>query len=169
MNKGENEQGKNEREEKAEKSRVTRRDFISAAGAGLCAGGIGLALLGTLRAGIPSVLPDPSEQFKIGNPGDFAAGTVKSFDEEKAYVFRDSEGLYAISSICTHLGCVVTTSGDGFQCPCHGSRFSAEGKVIQGPAPQALPWYEVVMLPDGQLVVDRGKPVKTGTKFKFEA
>ena len=45
-----------------------------------------------------------------------------------------------ISSVCTHLGCVVAhNEGEGFACPCHGSRFSTDGSVVGGPAPAALP------------------------------
>ena len=58
-------------------------------------------------------------------------------------VFRDAEGVYAISTICTHLGCVVKPTPEGFDCPCHGSRFAADGTVTKGPAPRPLPWLKV--------------------------
>lgn len=42
--------------------------------------------------------------------------------------------------MCTHLGCVVPWVGaeNKFKCPCHGSQYNAEGKVIRGPAPLSL-------------------------------
>jgi cytochrome b6-f complex iron-sulfur subunit len=47
---------------------------------------------------------------------------------------------YGINSICTHLGCVVpwNSSENKFICPCHGSQYNAEGKVVRGPAPLSL-------------------------------
>ncbi|GAB3805551.1 hypothetical protein GCM10028798_27600 [Humibacter antri] len=46
----------------------------------------------------------------------------------------------AFSAICTHMGCVVAPSGKQFDCPCHGSEFSAStGDVIRGPATRPLP------------------------------
>ena len=38
-----------------------------------------------------------------------------------AWLFRDREGVYAISMVCTHLGCIVKPSTAGFDCPCHAS------------------------------------------------
>lgn len=55
-----------------------------------------------------------------------------------------STKVYAVSSICTHQGCQVNTfdpSIAAMQCPCHGSRFSASGGVIRGPAGRALKSY----------------------------
>ncbi|MEL4894112.1 cytochrome b6-f complex iron-sulfur subunit [Crocosphaera sp. Alani8] len=47
---------------------------------------------------------------------------------------------YGINAVCTHLGCVVpwNASEDKFICPCHGSQYNAEGKVVRGPAPLSL-------------------------------
>ncbi len=52
-------------------------------------------------------------------------------------VSRDDDGeLHALSARCTHLGCIVAwnTAERTWDCPCHGSRFDPEGRVIEGPA-----------------------------------
>jgi Rieske Fe-S protein len=52
-------------------------------------------------------------------------------------VHRDADGvLHAVSARCTHLGCIVEWNGAEatWDCPCHGSRFSALGEVLTGPA-----------------------------------
>ncbi|WP_255470749.1 FAD-dependent oxidoreductase [Pseudarthrobacter sp. B4EP4b] len=71
-----------------------------------------------------------------------ADGTViESAGTSTAY-YRDQAGeIHAVSAICTHLGCTVAFNrGERtWDCPCHGSRFDASGKVIQGPATEDLP------------------------------
>jgi cytochrome b6-f complex iron-sulfur subunit len=60
---------------------------------------------------------------------------------------------------------VVQVKEEGFDCPCHGSKYDGEGRVIGGPAPRPLPWYKVSMSIDGNLVVDTATEVTEGTKF----
>jgi glycine/D-amino acid oxidase-like deaminating enzyme/nitrite reductase/ring-hydroxylating ferredoxin subunit len=60
----------------------------------------------------------------------------------KTAVYRDPHGtLHERSAVCPHLGCIVTwnSSEHTWDCPCHGSRFDALGKVINGPANADLP------------------------------
>jgi Rieske Fe-S protein len=71
--------------------------------------------------------------------------------------------VYAVSTICTHLGCVVKPNPDGFECPCHGSRFALDGTVTRGPAPRALAWLKINMS-GGAITVDEGVTVPPGTK-----
>jgi Rieske Fe-S protein len=71
--------------------------------------------------------------------------------------------VYAISTICTHLGCIVKPGPDGFECPCHGSRFGPDGTVVKGPAPTPLPWRKVAQS-GGLCVVDEEATVPAGTK-----
>jgi len=47
---------------------------------------------------------------------------------------------YGLVAVCTHLGCVVpwNKAENKFMCPCHGSQYNNEGKVVRGPAPLSL-------------------------------
>jgi cytochrome b6-f complex iron-sulfur subunit len=154
-------------DKKKPQKNVSRRDFISKASVTAFAGAIGLGAAGLARAVMPAVLPDSSRQFKIGPPQDYPQGTVKNFEDMNVIVFRDDEGMWAISTVCTHLGCIAGYASDKkrFHCPCHGSMFAGDGKVTQGPAPRPLDWLEINVLPSGQLAVDSGKPVPLGTKY----
>ena len=68
-------------------------------------------------------------------------GGIVSLDGETVAAFRDDDGtLHALSPTCTHLGCRVNfnTAERSWDCPCHGSRFDVEGRVLQGPAVKDL-------------------------------
>jgi len=54
---------------------------------------------------------------------------------------------YAIKPVCTHLGCTVQwqTEQNRFVCPCHGSQYDAQGRVLHGPAKRSLPLKTVVV------------------------
>lgn len=58
--------------------------------------------------------------------------------EEVVYVRRNAGGFEAVSAICPHTGCLVKTRNEGFECPCHKSRFDAEGASLEGPSPRPL-------------------------------
>ena len=65
------------------------------------------------------------------------------FQNERLALLRDGSGLYALSLVCTHLGCTVTVSAQELACPCHGSTFDRQGMVLKGPADRALRRYVV--------------------------
>jgi glycine/D-amino acid oxidase-like deaminating enzyme/nitrite reductase/ring-hydroxylating ferredoxin subunit len=68
-------------------------------------------------------------------------GKIVSFDGKKCGAYRDAAGkLFLVSAECTHLKCMVTwnESEKSWDCPCHGSRFTYAGKVINGPANEDL-------------------------------
>ena len=146
--------------------RVSRRSFLSLASLGSFFAALGTAAAGILRLPNPAVLPGPARRFKLGSAEQFAAGSEALFAEENLALFRDEEGFYAISTTCTHLGCAVSRSQEGFACPCHGSRFDSSGKVVGGPAPRALPWLEVSRAADGQLVANADSEVPAGTRYR---
>ncbi len=145
---------------------ISRRDFLGLASLGAVILSSLTALAGILRLTKPNVYYEESKKFKIGRPKNFPMGLVKKLEEKRIYVFSENEGFHAISSICTHLGCIVAITESGFQCPCHGSKYNRDGKVIAGPAPSPLPWLKMSQSVDGNLVVDAAKEVKTGTTFK---
>ncbi|MDH4070566.1 MAG: ubiquinol-cytochrome c reductase iron-sulfur subunit [Ignavibacteria bacterium] len=151
--------------------RPDRRTFLQKLGvAGALAGFSGFTFQ-FFRSLIPNVLYEPSRRFKVGYPDHLAEG-MTFLDEKRLYLFREGKSYYAISGSCTHLGCTVRYSKfqkpierelDGemvqipfeFQCPCHGSRFYADGTNYEGPAPEPLRWYKLELAPDdGQLVVN---------------
>jgi Rieske Fe-S protein len=69
-------------------------------------------------------------------------GCVIDRKGEKVAAFRDRDGAVTLTSaICTHLGCVVAwnPAERTWDCPCHGSRFTPDGRVISGPAESPLP------------------------------
>ena len=65
-----------------------------------------------------------------------SVGEVKDLGE--VFLVRDREGIYAMLAKCTHLGCKPMWNGHIFHCPCHGSEFTEEGDVINGPATKHL-------------------------------
>jgi Rieske Fe-S protein len=82
-------------------------------------------------------------------PGDLAeverlapgSGDVVSVGGRKAAAYRDPDGVvHAVSATCTHLGCQVrfNDAETSWDCPCHGSRYDIEGRVIHGPAVRDL-------------------------------
>jgi cytochrome b6-f complex iron-sulfur subunit len=132
---------------------------VAAAGAGVV----------TLDYMEPKVLFEPPTAFRAGSPLDYPEGTVRFNKEHRAYVIGGAQGIYALSAVCTHLGCITRYVADEniIACPCHGSRFDVEGNVIHGPAPRHLPWLQVRLDgATGQLIVDTSVSVDEGKVVK---
>lgn len=145
---------------------IPRRDFLGLAASWSAAAALFFALLGIARLPKAAVLPSPSKKFRVALPESLPPG-VPFFPPGRAVaVFRDAEGVYAVSTICTHLGCVVKPGPGGFQCPCHGSHFAPDGAVLKGPAPKPLPWLSVSSAGEGSVVIDEGKVVAPGTRVR---
>ncbi len=153
-------------DENQDNAGLSRRSFLGLASLGAVLLSSLTVLAGVLRLTKPNVYYEESKKFKIGKPENFPVGVVKKLEDQRVYIFSENEGLHDISSVCTHLGCIVAITEEGFQCPCHGSKFNLEGKVIAGPAPSNLPWWEISQSLDGTLIVDATKEVKQGTTFK---
>jgi menaquinol-cytochrome c reductase iron-sulfur subunit len=143
-----------------------RRDFLGLAALWSAGVAIATGLFGALRLPVPAVFPESSGRVKLGPRAKFANNAMVAFPEYRLWVFSDDRGLYAISAICTHLGCTVAAQETGgFYCPCHGSRFASSGAVIAGPAPRPLVYLALSVAPDGQIVVDQQQEVTPETRL----
>ncbi|MBI4486263.1 MAG: Rieske 2Fe-2S domain-containing protein [Acidobacteria bacterium] len=146
---------------------VTRRHFLVTTGTSTVVAGVIGFIGATARYLFPNVLYEAPSRFAAGQPGDFPAGEATFLPDRRLFVFNGPEGFYAISAVCTHLGCTVRyAAGDGFTCPCHGSRFDSNGQVVQGPAPRPLAWFALSLSPRGELVVDEQRIVDPEYRFK---
>jgi cytochrome b6-f complex iron-sulfur subunit len=103
------------------------------------------------------------QRFSIGKPDEYPAGTRIALEPRRICIVREGSKVAAISTTCTHLGCIVGIADTGFNCPCHGSRYDQDGNVSSGPAPKALPWYKVSLSPSGELEVDKDTEVPPGS------
>jgi len=151
-----------------EQGEPTRRDVLTRIGVGACAVAAAGSAAVTLDFLKPKVLFEPATTFHAGSPLDYTDGTVRFDRERKAYVVGGAVGIYAMSAVCTHLGCITryVTDEGSIACPCHGSRFDLEGNVTHGPAPRPLPWLEVKLDEAGNLVVDTSVVIPRGKVLK---
>ncbi|MCA0971149.1 FAD-dependent oxidoreductase [Halobacillus litoralis] len=80
-------------------------------------------------------------------------GKIIQWKGERAGAFKDEEGqVYMVDTTCTHMGCEVEWNGaeHSWDCPCHGSRFSYDGSVMEGPADQPLKDLSHELMPLGE-------------------
>ncbi|XP_074380735.1 cytochrome b6-f complex iron-sulfur subunit 2, chloroplastic isoform X2 [Apium graveolens] len=81
------------------------------------------------------------EWLKTHGPGDRTLTQGLKGDPTSLVVENDKTlATYGINAVCTHLGCVVpwNKAENKFTCPCHGSQYNNQGKVVRGPAPLSL-------------------------------
>jgi cytochrome b6-f complex iron-sulfur subunit len=131
---------------------------------------LGLVSLGVAGAGAavfgyeflaPNVLYEPSPVTSLGKPDRYPQGSVTADPKAGIYIVHGPEGFYALSAVCTHLGCLTSWAAGQNQiaCPCHGSKFNVEGVRVAGPAPKPLAWLRMWINDEGELMVDRSSIV----------
>jgi cytochrome b6-f complex iron-sulfur subunit len=81
----------------------------------------------------------------------------------------DGVGLMALWQRCVHLGCRVPACipSQGFECPCHGSKYNGHGEYNQGPAPRNMDRFAVSVDAAGDFVIDTGTIVQTPRATDF--
>jgi cytochrome b6-f complex iron-sulfur subunit len=140
---------------------LSRREFFEKVGASsLMLAGAGTVLF-AYEYMSPNVLYEPSPIVNAGKPEQYPLDSMTLDPANGIYVVRASEGLYALSAICPHLGCLTTWNPDlnVVACPCHGSKFRRDGTRIEGPAPASLKRLRMWLSDTGNLMVDRSKIV----------
>lgn len=141
----------------SEKSAETRREFLNeVAGVALGVAGLG-SMVVTYQYLSPNVLFEPPTTFRAGNPDLYPLNSVTFLQDQLVYIVRTDAGFYALSAICTHLGCITQWKPEDnlIECPCHGSKFKSDGTKVAGPAPQPLPHFAITLTADGELSVDK--------------
>jgi cytochrome b6-f complex iron-sulfur subunit len=130
---------------------LSRRDFVKLSTNALFGLGGLLSLGGLVR--YFSYLPDPGPptEFDLGDISNFPVGSRTVRDDIPAVIYNRDGEIAAYSLICTHLGCTIEADGDGFACPCHGSRFDRNGTVLKSPASKPLKKLRVDLLEDNAL------------------
>ena len=144
------------------KTSLNRREFFSYLTVGwvtftaACAGLLGLAF----RFSYPNVVFEPEMDFVAGETGDYAEGVDERWKEVYGvWIVRLEGQLFALSNICTHLGCIPNwlPAERKFKCPCHGSGFYATGINFEGPAPRPLERFKIGVTAEGKIKVDKTK------------
>ena len=151
----------------AAKAKMDRRGFLSSLSIGWITFTAALAATtaGMVRFLFPNVLYEPPQEFKAGLPSDYNTGVDERWKQQyQVWVVRDEGGMYALLSVCTHLGCLPTwlPNESKFKCPCHGSGFYMSGIDFEGPAPRPLERVRIVRADDGQILIDKSR------KFQYE-
>lgn len=149
-----------------EADEVTRREFINKGA--LIVGWGTLAVAGGVASGpafarfmMPNVLEEPDPKVSVGAAEKYRAmnpGAVnEDFKGQGIWIIRLEDRIAALSTTCTHLGCIPNwlENDRKFKCPCHGSGFKQTGINYEGPAPRPLERFSIQLV-DAVVVVDRG-------------
>jgi cytochrome b6-f complex iron-sulfur subunit len=154
----------------AAKASLPRRSFISwmtLAWAAFTASMLAAATA-TTRFMFPNVLFEPPPTFKAGFPNEIQVGQVDERFKQKSAVwlvrtafdqYANAEGIFALSTVCTHLGCTPNwlEAEQKFKCPCHGSGYYKTGVNFEGPTPRPLERFAISLADDGQILVDKSR------------
>jgi len=165
-------------------SELTRRQFCVVTGAGLVAGacGNGATMNGGNDLAVPDDLAMPvitdmadtncpvNGKLNAGPQSALLVGHARFFPCAQMFVLRDTLGIYAMTAVCTHEGCIVNFVGaqQGFLCPCHTSTYDFNGMVTSPPAPHPLQHYSCALDGADNIIVDRFVPVIATTRLTIQ-
>ena len=131
----------------------SRRDFLKLARDGFLYLSGALALGGLFRFLDYDPNPAPKTEFDLGPVTNYPINSRTLLSEPPALLVHTQDGFSALSVICTHLGCTVEKTPEGFSCPCHGSKYDSRGNVLAGPANRPLQTLRLEITPQGNLVL----------------
>jgi Rieske Fe-S protein len=135
---------------------MDRRRFV-----GVAAGALGASALPGCAALVTTPVTPVNGEVRLAirnftqldQPGGYLK-IVPAGDTMPIYVLALEGGSYAVvSPVCTHLQCTVNIDGAQLLCPCHGSTYNREGRVLRGPAERPLRRYPARVTAEGELVI----------------
>jgi cytochrome b6-f complex iron-sulfur subunit len=116
---------------------------------------------------MPNVLEEPDPRVRVGKLQRYREMQPSEVNEDYKpqgiWLVRDGDRLAALSTICTHLGCIPNwlPNDRKFKCPCHGSGYKPNGVNFEGPTPRPLERFRLY-IEDGVILVDKSK------KYQYE-
>ncbi len=153
-------------------NKLSRREFISWFWLGWISFSVVVgAMLSALgRFLFPNVLFEKPAKFRAGSPSEYAPGVDERFkDTQSVWIVKTNQNtMYALSTVCTHLGCTPNwLNNEGkFKCPCHGSGFRSSGLNFEGPAPRPLERFSISVDEGGSIVVDKSKKIMSASDWE---
>lgn len=132
-------------------SKLSRRDFLKLVRNGFLSLSAGLTIAGLIRFLNFETNRVPQTEYDLGPASDFPLNSRTVLSDPPVLVIHDEDGFSALSLLCTHLGCPVKENSQGFECPCHGSRFNEDGTVQNGPTKAPLRSLQIQLTDQGHL------------------
>jgi len=131
--------------------KISRRDFIKRSAVGVVIGGAAISGLNldafSAQSSKKAVFKRSGDDLLVklsDNPALGTVGGAVTVADDIMLIRTDESKFIAVSTICRHKGCTVELEGEKFVCPCHGSEYTKEGKVTQGPAKTDLKAFETM-------------------------
>ena len=156
----------------AEETKLNRREFISWFWLGWITFSVIVGIVASAlgRFLFPNVLFEKPSKFRAGMPTDYSVGVDERFkDTQSVWLVKTNDNtMYALSTVCTHLGCTPNwlSSEQKFKCPCHGSGFRPTGLNYEGPAPRPLERFAINFDETGNIVIDKSKKIMNASEWE---
>ena len=132
---------------------LDRRGFLRMAAATALAGCASMIVTPVTPVG-GRVLLTLSDYPRLTEPGGALMIRPVGSDVTVYVLSLEDGGFAAVSPICKHQGCTVDVAGPILECPCHGSRYGRDGRVLRGPTTLPLDRYPVDLSTDGILTIE---------------